>query len=161
MLSIMRKFLVKVLPDLSGKIKTTYIRYYLYIGNKAIVRVQAVNGNYEIERKTTGNNLLREEQKIQISKDEFDELTKLSHQYILRDSYDISENPKTVLRIYHGDYEGLTRIEVGFNSEKEALSFISPNWFGKEITASPLAQDGRLLQLTKKEFNKLLEKGSY
>jgi CYTH domain-containing protein len=154
--SITRKFLVKNLPDLSEKTKDTYQRYYLYNQDQIVIRVQQVNGEYELERKANESDLVREGETIKITKEEFEVLRQYATQSIQRDSYDIEESPKIVLRIYHGDYEGLVRIEVNFASENEATSFIPLEWFGKEITGTPLAQDGLLLKLAKEEFTKLL-----
>lgn len=157
--SITRKFLVRVLPNLSNKNKDACERYYLYISDSGsiVVRVQKINETYELARKINKSNLIREEENIQITKEEFEKLKRIAKQKIQRDSYQIQENPTIVIRVYHGDYEGLKRIEVKFYNEEESQSFTPLDWFGKEITDTPLAQDGRLLQLTKEEFHRLLE----
>ena len=59
---------------------------------------------------------------------------------------------------YYGDYIGLIRIEVKLNSEDDVLNYIPLDWFGKEITDSPLAFDSYLINLSKKEFIIELEK---
>jgi CYTH domain-containing protein len=153
--SITRKFLVKELPDLSNTTKEIYQRYYLFTNETTVIRIQAVNDRYEIERKVDENNLIRNSQTIQITKDEFDHLKKYAQMHIERESYDIEDNPKIVLRIYKGKYEGLNRAEVNFTNEEDANTFIPYAWFSKEITGTPLAQDGNLLQLTIDEFNEL------
>lgn len=154
--SITRKFLVKELPDLLGKTKDTYQRYYLYNNNSIIIRVQRINEDYELERKVNESELVREGETLKITKDEFEVLKQYSTQNIERDSYQIQESPRIVLRVYHGEFEGLVRAEVNFGSEDEAISFKPLEWFNKEITGTPLAQDGSLLQLTRDEFHKLL-----
>ena len=154
--SITRKFLPKYLPDLTSKSKEVYERYYLYNQNSVVIRVQKVDDRYELERKANYSDLVREGSKFEITKGEYEHLKKFAEASIQRDSYEIQEGPKIVLRIYHGDYEGLTRIEVNFDSENEANLFIPMDWFGKEITGTPLAQDGHLLKLSKEEFTKLL-----
>ena len=147
---------MKTLPDLSAINKDIYERYYLYISKNIVIRVQKVNDAYELERKANEGELIHNGETIQITKEEFDELKKLAKQHILRYSYQIQESPRIVLRIYQGDYEGLKRIEVNFNNIEESQSFTPLDWFGKEITDTTLAQDGKLLQLTKEEFQKLL-----
>ncbi len=154
--SITRKFLIKELPDLSDKTKDIYQRYYLYNNNSVVIRVQKINENYELERKSNETDLVREGETIKITKDEFEVLKQYSTQSIERDSYQIQENPSIVLRIYHGEYESLIRAEVNFHSEDEANSFEPLDWFDREITGTPLSQDGYLLQLSKEEFLKLL-----
>lgn len=155
--SITRKFLVNNLPDLSDKDKENYERYYLYIGGSTVIRVQRIEDKYELERKINENDLVREGETMLITQEEFDGLKILAKQKIIRDSYLIQENPRIVIRVYHGDYKGLTRIEVNFQSIEESQNFTLPDWFGKEITNSALAQDGKLLRLTKEEFQILLK----
>lgn len=154
--SITRKFLVKELPDLSGKTKDINQRYYLYNKNSIVIRIQRVNDDFELERKANESELVREGEKIKITKDEFETLKHYSRQTIQRDSLKVQENPRIVLRVYRGEYEGLIRAEVNFDSENEANSFKPLEWFDREITDSPLSQDGYLLQLSKEEFQKLL-----
>ncbi len=154
--SITRKFLVKDLPDLSNIKKDIYDRYYLYNKNSIVIRVQKINEDFELERKVNESDLVRDGTTIKITKDEFDVLKLYSQQHIQRESYQLQENPRIVLRVYHGEYEGLIRAEVNFSSEDDANSFESLDWFDREITGNPLAQDGYLLQLSKEEFQKLL-----
>jgi CYTH domain-containing protein len=155
-LTITKKYLVKEFPDLTGIVKENQQRYYLYNTNGIIIRIQETNGTYKIQRKVNYSDLVREESTIKITKEEFGQLKKLSNQYILRDSYKISQNIN--LRIYHGQFEGLNRFEVSFGLESEAKEFVPSGWFGKEITGTPLAQDGYLLKLTTEEFKELLFK---
>lgn len=173
--AITRKFLVKKLPDLSGSAKEVQERYYLYNNNSIVIRVQKINEEFELERKANESDLVREGEVIKITKDEFEKLKKFAIQSIQRESYEvprlkpvissqqdtafadkIQENPKIVLRVYRGDYEGLVRAEVNFESEEEANNYKPLDWFEREITGTALSQDGYLLKLTKEEFKKLL-----
>lgn len=154
--SITRKFLVKKLPDLSDKTKDIYQRYYLYNANSIVIRIQQVNDEYELERKANESELVREGNTIKITADEFEELKQYAKQSIQRDSYIIQDNPRIVLRVYRGAYEGLNRAEVNFESEKEANAFQALDWFEQEITGTPLSQDGYLLQLSENEFHQLI-----
>jgi adenylate cyclase len=153
--SITRKFLVKELPDLSNISKDTYQRYYLYNNNSVVIRIQQINDDYELERKANESALIRDGQTMKITKDEFEALKQSAKQSIQRDSYEIQKSPRIVLRVYKGDYEGLNRAEVNFESEDEAKEFKPLEWFNKEITGTPLSQDGYLLDLSKDEFYKL------
>lgn len=155
--TITRKFLIKRSPKLVNSEKTVYERYYLFITDDTVIRVQKVGNKYEIERKANKDNLVRESQKIEITAKEFDQLAKQSDKKIVRDSYKISSNPDVYLRLYREDFEGLIRAEVNFNTKEEADSFIPPGWFGIEITGTPLSQDGNLLRISRKEFKNLLE----
>ena len=155
---IERKFLVKTLPDLSGKTKQVFERYYLYRGKGVDVRIQKVDSTYEFERKSEVSGLGRETQKFEITKEEFEALKKKSGEGIIRDSYLMSENPEVTIKIYHGRFEGLVRAEVEFTSEEDAKKFTSHDWMGEEITDTPLGRDSRLLDLTDKKFKDLLKR---
>lgn len=100
--------------------------------------------------------LTREEQKVMISREEFDRLKGLALYQIDRDSYEMSSDPKVLLRVYRGRFEGLARAEVEFANEDQTRVYTPEAWIGKEITDSPLGRDGRFLKLSQKEFQKLL-----
>lgn len=90
-------------------------------------------------------------------KQEFDKLKEGASEAIIRERYDISYNPKISIQIYHGRFERLIRAEVEFNSEEEARNFIPLNWMGEEMTGLPIARDGKLLDLSPKEFRSYLK----
>ena len=155
---IERKFLVKRIPNLSGKTKQSFERYYLYRGVGVDARIQKVKDRFEFERKSLNTRLGSGIQKFEITRKEFDTLKKHSGGAIIRDSYLISENPEVTIKIYHERFEGLIRAEVEFASEEDAQRFTPPDWMGKEITDTPLGRDSRLLDLADKEFKELLSK---
>lgn len=157
---IERKFLVKKLPDLSGLEHVKYERRYIYRANGVEIRVQKKGQKYEFERKVETSKLIRKGQKFKITEEEFNYFKSLSTHEIIRDSYQVSDNPEISLKIYHGKYEGLVRAEIEFESEKEATNFEPLDWFGEEITDSPTGRDGRLIELSEEEFKKLINKQS-
>ncbi len=153
---IARKFLVKKMPDLTGIEKVVYHRFYLYSENGIDLRIQQVDEKFELERKVKVTDLTRNGEKMGISEEEFNLLKKQAIGEIVRDSYLLQVNPRIVLRIYHKKFEGLVRAEVDFENESEAKTFQPPDWFGQEITTSPLGRDSQLLKLTDDNFQKLL-----
>jgi len=157
MKEIERKFLAKSLPDLSGKKCISYERYFLKIESDFEKRVQKKGDKYEKERKFKTSDLSRETEKQEISKEDFDALKKSASKSIIRDSYKILDTPNITIKIYHGDYEGLVRVEVEFSSEEEAKNFQPYDWMGEEITHTVLGKDSKLIQLSKKEFKDLLD----
>lgn len=154
--TITRKYLAAKLPDLSSLSPRHDERYYLYLGPKSVIRVQSKNDQYELEKKTDVDNQIREESMIELSKDEFDVLTKLAKHHATRDSFKVSDEPNIVLRIYKDRYQGLNRCEVSFKTTQDAQAFVPPSWFGEEITDSPLAKELTLLSLTEQQFSDLL-----
>ncbi len=155
---IRRKFLINQMPDLTGMERITYHRFYLYVGDNIDLRIQKIGDKFELERKVEVSPLTRTGEKIEISQEEFQKLKVGASEEIVRDSYLISENPKIVIRIYHGKFEGLARAELEFESEDKANDFQKPEWLGEEITNSPLGRDSKLLKLSAEEFEKLLKK---
>lgn len=153
---IERKFLVNELPDLMSKEKVSYERYFLFSDNGVELRVQRKENKFELERKVKISDVERTREKIEISEAEFDLLKSLANISIIRDSYKISDAPDISIKVYHGKYEGLVRAEVEFDSIEELEKFEAPEWFGKEITHSPLVRDAELLRLSAEEFKALL-----
>ncbi len=154
---IERKFLIKALPDLSQKEKVSYERYYLFDKDGVELRVQKKGDKFELERKVHISDTERTREKLEISEGEFNLLKTLSSKVIIRDSYEISKSPDVTVKVYHGQYEGLVRAEVEFESTEELEKFQAPSWFGTEITSSPLARDSQLLRLSEQEFQMLIE----
>lgn len=154
---IERKFLIKKLPSLKQKEKTSYERYYLFDKNGIELRVQRKGDKYELERKIHISAVERTKEKIEVSEEEFNLLKSLAIcTIILRDSYALSSNPELTVKIYHGKYEGLARAEVKFDTVEQLEASQLPDWFGREITSTPLARDSQLLKLSEQEFKALL-----
>lgn len=155
--SITRKFLVKKLPPLEDIEQETYKRFYLYNKDSIVIRIQQVNDRFELERKENENDLVRDGATLTITADEYNSLKNFANERIERDSFTIQKsNPRIVLRVYRGKFEGLNRAEVNFESDEQAAAFQPLSWFDREITGSPLSQDGYLLELTDEDFKKLL-----
>ena len=157
MQKIVRKFLIKTLPNLFQLPVIHYKRYFLSKDINKQIRIQQKGNKYELEEITDNLNLVRSSFKKDISKTEFDNLRSTAVGYINRDSYLISNQPTITIKVYHDKFEGLARAEVDFESEKEANNFTPPTWFGLEITNSPLVQDIKLLDLKAEDFKKLIE----
>ena len=154
--TITRKYISFHLPDLSHVAPQHNERHYLYIGESSVIRIESKDDRYELEKKTDISKTVREEEVIPLAKEEFEQLAKYTSFHIVRDSYIVSDNPKTILRIYKGRFEGLNRCEVFFNTNEDALKYQPPKWFGTEITNTPLGKDMTLLKLSDEEFNELL-----
>ena len=153
---IERKFLVDVLPNLEEIEKVSYERYFLFNDVHREIRIQRKWVKYEFERKIKENTLSAEKQKFEISKDEFDRLKESCIGFIIRDSYNISRNPDISLKTYHGNLEWFQRIEVEFESIKQADEFVIPDWFGKEISGKIWARDSEISQMSFYELKKIL-----
>lgn len=152
---IERKFLVKYLPVIEVA-ATNFERYYIFTDERIELRLQKVGDNYEIEHLERKSEHGRSSSKFPISQGEFNILKTLGKNVIHRDSYFYQNNPNITIKIYHGDYEGLVRVEVEFGNEIEARDFKPLEWFGAEITDLKIGQDSTLIQLNKDQFSEEL-----
>lgn len=152
-----RKFLIQEMPDLSNLKPIHYERYYLYRDGTIEIRVHRKGGQYELIRKEMVSDLSATKEKLVITAAEFDHLKQFGAGPILRDGYNLSSNPDISIKIYHGKHEGLKKVEVEFNSEHEAESFVIPKWFGREITTSPVSRDSKLLDISGDELKEYLQ----
>jgi CYTH domain-containing protein len=157
MIELERKFLINYMPKLDSYSAIRYERYYLNDDLKNQVRVQKKNDNYELEKKIKISDKEYEKIKTNISKEEYYNFIKSSTKNIIRDSYNLSEDPNISIKIYYGDYEGLSRVEVEFKNIDDYNSFVIPAWFGEEITNTKLGLDAELIKLNRIEFLQLLE----
>jgi adenylate cyclase len=150
---IERKFLVNILPDLTGITPYEYERYIIYNEDGIQMRVQKKNDtSFSFERKVKSTNLSSERIWFEITESEFLLLKNLAKNRITRTTYQLSDEFKTSIKIYHEQFEGLVRAEVEFKTEESAKQFSPPSWFGKEITNSKLGNDSELKKLTNIEF---------
>jgi len=153
---IERKFLISQMPDLSNFESVIYERYYIYRDGTIEMRVQKKGEQYEIERKEMISELRAIKTKMVISKPEFEKLKELGMEAIIREGYFTSSNPDVSIKIYHGKFEGLNKVEVEFASEEEAKAFQIPTWYGEEITDSIISRDSKLLDLSEEEIKNFL-----
>lgn len=151
-----RKFLVKVIPDLTGVKAENQERYFLELGETE-KRITKIDDSYIYEEKSVGIGLLAKKITGTISKDEFGRLKELSIKSLCRKSYVLSKNPEISIKVYDDEFKGLIRAEFEFDSESEASSFIPPEWVSCEITNTDLGRDGRLIELNRDKFLKLLD----
>ncbi|MDE2038173.1 MAG: hypothetical protein KGI69_03065 [Patescibacteria group bacterium] len=153
---IERKFFVKEMPDISNIQPLHYERYFLKRENGVEERVSKINEKYVYEKKHEISNLERTRDKKEISAEEFNLLKRDATEVLIRDRYDLSENPKISIQIYQGKFKGLVRAEIEFDSEEDAKKFRPFVWMGSEMTDLPIARDSKLLDLSESEFKRLL-----
>lgn len=147
-----RRFILKNAENLKNLNFSIPIRYERYYINDNL-RIQK-NIIYEKQVLMDNNIVLRE--KIDIN--EFEDLKKKAYKEIIRDSYVYLDDEKISIKKYYGMYEGLIRIEVKFETEKEMKEYQRLIWMGEEITDSLLAFDRDLSKLDRELFLKELNK---
>jgi adenylate cyclase len=156
---IERKFLLHILPsniDLASKI--TYERHFLKIALDEELRIQRKGEKYYIEQKTTNDRHSSTKTVAPTSAEKFQELRNNAIASIERDSYTVTDVQQATVKVYHGRFEGLIRLEVEFGNPEDAIHFLPPNWSGVEITESDLGRDSKLVGLSDSDFNTLLSR---
>ncbi|MFZ2152809.1 MAG: hypothetical protein WAV41_01995 [Microgenomates group bacterium] len=154
---IERKYLVKVMPDLTGVKVENQERYFLELG-EIEKRITKISGKCIYEEKS-GSELFAANKTIkEITKIEFERLKAKSIRSLVRKSYVLQRYPEISIKVYGGDYDGLIRAEFEFEYEEDSIKFVPPEWAGVEITETEVGRDGRLINLNRNEFLKILTK---
>ena len=146
-----KRYIIKNINNLQLSKSIHYERYYI----NNYLRIQKKDGKLEKEVLNENNVLISKEE---ILESEFNKLKKESVKKIIRNSYLYLPDPRVSIKVYHGDYEGLNRVEVKFVSKEELENYKKEIWMGEEITNSPLAFDKYLKELTKEKFIEELKK---
>lgn len=88
-----------------------------------------------IRTNKTGSGISRIEIEKQMSAKNFWTMWKEVQCSLTKSRYFLPFGDTTVeLNIFHGQLAGYMQYEVEFKSTEEALAFITPEWFGKEVT---------------------------
>lgn len=136
-MEIERKFLIDKLPDNIdlAALRCRHIEQG-YLCTEPVVRVRRDNDDYYLTYKSKGL-MAREEYNLPLTKAAYDNLIKKADGNIItKTRYEIPEkdNLTIELDIFEGRFAGLLLAEVEFSSEAEALAYVPPVWFGKDVT---------------------------
>ena len=145
-----RRFILDNMDNLNLSIPIRYERYYINDN----LRIQKKNDIFEKEILKDNNIILKE----QIDIIEFEFLKQKAYKEIIKDNYMYLDDEKISIKKYYNTYEGLIRIEVKFETEKEMKAYQRLIWMGEEITDSLLAFDKDLSKLDRELFLKELNK---
>ncbi len=132
-MEIERKFTIKKLPDLSSYTCKHLVQAYL--NTSPVIRIRKEDNDYFLTYKGSGL-LVREEYNLPLNKESFEHLLpKADGIVISKKRYCIPYNKYTIeLDIFENELAPLIMAEVEFESEKEALAFIPPEWFDTDVT---------------------------
>jgi len=155
-------FLVKDLPNDLEKYPKREIKQGYFSDLPSPLRIRSEDGKYFLTKKIPikkGDNSRREEIEIQIKREEFEILFPICKKFLekTRYYYPIGNNLTAEVDIFHGGLEGLIMVEVEFPSEKERKKFVSPDWFGKDVTQERWALNSVLCELTYEQVKRLAE----
>lgn len=134
---IERKFLVKSLPENLEQYSSKEITQgYIAVSEDGTEIRLRKKGDKHFQTVKSGGGKVRTEVEIEITKEQFDSLWGTTEgKRIEKIRYVIPhEGAKIELDVYHGKLEGLTTVEVEFDSVEASDGFDPPEWFGREVT---------------------------
>ncbi|WP_040491483.1 CYTH domain-containing protein [Ilumatobacter nonamiensis] len=134
-IEIERRFAVNELPGELGP-STSIEQHYVALDGDRAVRVRREDGRCHLTVKG-GRGLERTEIELTIEPTQFDRLAALGDGRTIRKQRHRIELPGGLvaeLDRFGGDLEGLTLVEVEFESRSSAEAFVPPPWFGDELT---------------------------
>jgi len=134
-MEIERKFLCSKIPDDLKNFKSHKI-VQGYISSVPTIRIRKSDDSYFLTIKSKGE-LSREEFELEISQKEYNNLCeKVENNFIRKYRYliPLEDNLVAELDIYLDKLEGLTTIEVEFDSLEKCNEFTPPDWFGEDIS---------------------------
>ena len=119
-----------------------------YLCTDPVVRIRRQDDDYYLTYKSKGL-MVREEYNLPLTREAYEHLkAKIDGRLISKRRYLIPLPPYTIeLDHFFSPKEGLFLAEVEFADEKEALAFTPPDWFGEDVTASPMYHNSSLSKL--------------
>ena len=136
-MEIERKFLVRDIPDQVRQYPCRRIEQ-AYLCTQPVVRVRRYGEEFWLTCKGEGL-LSREEFELPLSEEAYRHLlAKADGLVIEKDRYCIPFEGHTIeLDVFDGSLAPLVFAEVEFATEEEALAFVKPDWFGRDVTWEP------------------------
>ncbi len=136
-MEIERKFLVERLPDDLSEYPGQTIEQ-AYLCTRPVVRVRRYGDEFWLTCKGKGL-LVREEFELSLSEEAYRHLlSKADGLVICKVRHRIPWNGYIIeLDIFDGPLAPLVLAEVEFAAEEEAMAFVPPDWFGRDVTMEP------------------------
>ena len=136
-MEIERKFLVKSIPTSLENYKLRIIEQG-YLSTIPAIRVRRDNNDFYLTYKSGDLGLSHEESNLPLNKESYCHLLRKSDGYIItKKRYEIPHGKYFIeLDIFENELEGLVIAEVEFPTQEEALSYLPPEWFGKDVTGN-------------------------
>lgn len=145
-MEIERKFFIETPPQ-NLDIYAYHEIEQAYLSTNPVVRVRREDDQFYLTYKSKGL-LSREEYNLPLTESSYYHLREKADGRLLtkrRYLIPIEGSHLTIeLDVFKGDYKGLVLAEVEFETEEEALQFIPPDWFTKEVTYTGEYQNSKL-----------------
>lgn len=136
-MEIERKFLINRLPEDLDSYPFRFLEQ-AYLCTEPVVRVRRSDDTYTLTYKSKGL-MSREEYNLPLTKESYEHLKQKADDNVIRKKrfrIPLPNNLTIELDLFDAPFEGLILAEVEFTSEEQALAFLPPDWFGKEVTWS-------------------------
>lgn len=146
-MEIERKYLIKRLPEHLEQYPCRHIAQG-YLNTEPVVRIRRSDDIYTLTYKGKGL-MVREEYNLPLSAESFAHLKeKIDGILIEKRRYliPLSEKYTIELDVFEGSLAPLILAEVEFETEKDANTFLPPEWFGEDVTFSPDYHNSTLSQ---------------
>jgi len=149
-MEIERKFLVETAPE-NFESYPFHMIEQAYLCTEPVVRIRREDSSYYLTYKSKGL-LSREEYNLPLTEEAYRHLlTKADGNILTKKRYLIPVDGRDDLTIefdvFEGKFEGLMLAEVEFSSEEDALAFVPPSWFSRDVTFTREYQNSRLSKL--------------
>ena len=121
-----------------------------YLNTSPVIRIRRDNDKYELTYKSKGL-MAREEYNLPLTREAYEHLlTKIDGYMIRKKRYMIPLKCGLTaeLDVFEEQLAPLLLVEVEFQSEEDALSFVPPSWFGEDVTFSGEYHNSRLAGMT-------------
>lgn len=133
---IERKFLIEKIPEnIDFRSSEVIEQYYISATPELTVRARKYGSKFFLTFKK-GQSLVRLEKEIEISEEDFEDLKLFNPQnFISKERRICFDNEyKIELDIFRNTLSGLIVAEIEFKTEQDALLYVPPKWFGREVT---------------------------
>ena len=121
-----------------------------YLSTAPVVRIRKEDDNYYLTYKSKGL-MTREEYNLPLNEESFTHLKeKIDGLLIQKRRYliPLAEKYTIELDVFEGALAPLVLAEVEFETEEEANTFVTPEWFGEDVTFSTKYHNSTLSQRT-------------
>jgi len=162
MIEIEKTFLVKKLPSDLSKYKSVQIKQGYLSPSPSPLRIRQKDSYFEITKKIPlkeGDYSSVEEINIPLTEFEFQKLWNLTDRHLEKTRYliPLTDGLTGELDIFQNDLNGLYFIEIEFSSKEQMDSFVSPDWFGKDVTQEEFSANSYLAGKNFSQIKEFLE----
>jgi adenylate cyclase len=144
---IERKFLIQSLPENLNSFPHKEINQgYIAITEAGTeVRLRKKGDKY-YQTVKSGSGKIRTENEIEMTREQYNVLWSATEgKRLEKTRYEIPNEAGLIeLDVYHGNLTGLITAEIEFTSEEASENFVSPSWFGADVTENKSYKNQKL-----------------